>query len=209
MKKAPSQNRTQTVDTLSSVFHDAFSDGVNVLVKKRKLAGNFNALARLIAREHPDQTVIYLDMVKVSHLFSKNRHRMSRNTKVAANRVLSDMKAANAAGYHTTLRLVAGTNGYGEEEVYKYHADSSDNDAGTILSCYAGPVTEGIRNEEGEKLGYGIFKAKKGAKPRRFGLGDIWRHANDHWRNPYLHRAPQEGKDVLRLLLVGGKLGPD
>lgn len=185
----------------SELFNTAYQGDDNVVLLPRKLASDFNRLARKLERElRPKGGAPFneaLDAQKLRGLLPKLDGRDRR----ALGKILSDMKRVEQAGYLAELRLVSGNGGYGEDGVYAYHQDSGESIKGQLLCCYTGAVTEGIRNKDAVALGNGSYRAKKGAMPFRFKNGDIWRHANDQYEKPFLHHAPREGKGP-RLVLA-------
>ncbi len=193
---------------------EPFANGVNALCFERKLGGEFEDIAASLASRAEDEDgVLELDA-------SMLRGADERAVKV----LLDDLAWLTALGRAPQLNVITR---YPRDErglaisvdVHSFHVDRAPIEADTFLCTYAGACSEGLDNDDAERLlddpkiaaALGAaefadlhFRAKPGAVPYSFGVGNLWRVAVD-WPGsavlPCIHRAPpHDGRP--RLLLI-------
>lgn len=202
--------RVRIVDSFGVMCGDDFVDRENVLLMPRRLSGAFNALALCLSRVERKQRETVLESFVTPRL-----HLVFG---VAARQVLEDMKALRDHGFRPELRVA--TRGFYTSAVMNYHVDRG---ASRIICCYNGQATEFLRNDDAEHQNpdrsTGSFRAKDGATPQAFALGDIWRHkgvplsrtgeigAREEMSAAFIHRAPKMGFfSMPRLMVVGEEI---
>lgn len=192
-----------------------FTNGVNAMCFERKLDGEFERIAESLASRAEDGIL----EVDASMLLGADE----RAVKV----LLDDIAWLTALGREPQLNVITR---YPRDErglaisvdVHSFHVDRAPIEADTFLCTYAGACSEGLDNDDAERLlddpaiaatiredvtegSYDLhFRAKPGAVPYSFGVGNLWRVAVD-WPGsavlPCIHRAPpHDGRP--RLLLI-------
>jgi hypothetical protein len=207
-----------TRDGVAEPWHaEPFANGVNAMCFERQLAGDFNRIAESLASRAEDADGI----LEVDE--SMLRDADDRAVKV----LLDDIATLTALGREPQLNVITR---YPRDErglaisvdVHSFHVDRAPIEADTFLCTYAGASSEGLDNDDAERLlddpkiagaihddvsegSYDLhFRAKPGAAPYAFGVGNLWRVAVD-WPGsavlPCIHRAPpHDGRP--RLLLI-------
>jgi len=204
-------SRRQIVTSFDALLKP-FANGVNALCFERNLAGDFEHIAASLA-PHAKDGVLEVDE-------SMLRGFDERAVKV----LLEDLEKLTALGREPQLNVITR---YPRDErglamsidVHSFHVDRAPIEADTFLCTYAGASSEGLDNDDAERLlddpqiaealrgdefAELHFRAKPGAVSYSFGLGNLWRVAVD-WPGssvlPCIHRAPPHD-DRPRLLLI-------
>jgi hypothetical protein len=224
------------VDNMNDLLSQRFL-GASVVHYPRRVIGDFNALARWIGKrldvdggfkmsEHQFPNTLNIRQ------FGRLRDEMPGAEKFAADQILSDMRAIEAAPeWRSKSRpsaelVVVGSNGYLNRDDltgvlhHDTHRVEEENQMGRIVSCYTLPVTGFVghgdavqRTEEdlvraGFEKGDVIYDARPGVNVRSFGLTDIWRHAGANLFVedvlPFVHTAQkQKAGEPPRLVVMG------
>lgn len=179
---------------------EPFSPEVNARCFARTLVGDFDGLAAALAsRAEANGGLLVVTERLLRGLDSR-----------AATTILEDMHWLEALGREPQVNVLTR---YPRDEralpfpvdVYSFHADRAPVEADTFLCTYAGAPSEGLDNEDAERLvddpalrttlrehfgrdeGFDEFlaeesldlhyRAKPGAAPFSFGLGHLWRIA--------------------------------
>lgn len=195
-----------------------FARGVNAVCFERQLAGDFERLARSLApRAEENGGLLEVDEA------------MLRGADERAVAVLrDDLARLTALGREPQLNVITR---YPRDErglpisvdVHSFHVDRAPVEADTFLCTYAGACSEGLDNDDAERLldvpepaaalaphateddCFDLhYRVKPGATPYSFGVGNLWRLACQ-WPGapmlPCIHRAPAfDGRP--RLLLI-------
>lgn len=224
------------VDNMDDLLGARFN-GASVVHYPRRVIGDFNALARWIAKRLdvnggfemvPGQFPNTLNVRQ----FGRLRDEMPGAEKFAADQILSDMRAIEAAQEWRSKQrpyaelMVVGSNGYvqGDDLTNILHHDTHsvgrESQMGRVLSCYILPVTgfvgldDAVQRSAEELRRTGLpstsvaYDAKPGVKIRSFGLTDIWRQSVE---NIFMEDAPlfihtaqkQKAGEPPRLVLIG------
>lgn len=195
-----------------------FARGVNAVCFERQLAGDFERLARSLApRAEENGGLLEVDEALL---------RGADERVVAVLR--DDLARLTALGRQPQLNVITR---YPRDErglpisvdVHSFHVDRAPVEADTFLCTYAGACSEGLDNDDAERLldvpelaaalaphateddCFDLhYRVKPGATPYSFGVGNLWRLACQ-WPGapmpPCIHRAPAfDGRP--RLLLI-------
>jgi len=202
--------RIRVVGSFEELVATRFGDGVNALCWPRTLAGDFDEVAAAIGK---DEEIVTLDEPTLRALA------LSESGRAAAEVLIADLRLLQERGLAPVLNCI---HHYPRDEdggpvptdVYSYHVDSAPVEADTYLCTYAGPASEGLRNEEarrradvpetraellklfggGDDAGFREFLSENcydrhyasaaGARPYSFGLGNLWRIACEYPGSP-------------------------
>lgn len=205
LQQAIHEGFVKVVSDLASVLTEPFGERANVVLCRRHISGDFNALAKRYSARFLEKASETISPSLLSSL------KVTPDEKLAARAILQDMAEIRRAGFDQELRLIQ-PQGYRKSiMVHRPHVDYGAL-SGRVLACYSGVGTEGyvpddctvnIRNILEQDQGVSI---KPGARPFRFSLGDIWRQAvvGSPAVQPFVHYAPVDQKAGPRLLLVAG-----
>ena len=196
--------RIKIVGSLTELFNAEFGDA-NCILFPRSLSGDFNALAREMAK------------IGVSK-FLKRENAMPSELAAEEAQVKSDIEAVKRAyqrpllGTKWQLRLERKYKLDAQHSVLNFHIDGTIKPKlGRVLCNYTAPVTEWIKNEDAEPDAVrGYFKEREGATIYELGVGDIWRQScRSRKMDGFIHRTPAAVRDRTksdppRLILVGG-----
>jgi hypothetical protein len=201
----PSYACIKVVHSFEELTATPFADGVNALCWPRSLEGDF---AEVIAQLGGGEGIVTLDEERLRGLT------VSPAGKTAIEQMITDLQHLRELDREPVLNCIYG---YPRDEeagpvatdVFSFHADSAPVEADTWLCTYAGPPSEGLRNEEAQRRidipetrtallrlhggkddeefaewlnenCYDLHYAPRpGARPFSFGLGNIWRIAVD------------------------------
>ena len=207
-------SRRRVVDSFDALLAP-FSDGVNAVCFERRLAGDFDAIARALAPE-----------ADASGGILECDESMLRGFDAGV--LLDDLARLTALGRQPQLNVITR---YPHDErglpinvdVHSFHVDRAPIEADTFLCTYAGACSEGLDNDDAERLidvpelaaalaphateddCFDLhYRMKPGAAPYAFGVGSLWR-LSVLWPGakvpPCIHRAPAfDGRP--RLLLI-------
>lgn len=193
------------VESMKELCEENFDDKANVILFRRSLSLDFNALAadlRDVFKDVPDMK-FQISGIKIlsSEMLEAALPQVSDESKKALSVILDDMRSLDDK-WDVNLRLIAPC----EDDKEGYHADTvSDGSLGRVLCCYNTPTTEGLLPREVFQTASGIRSAS-GVTPFNFQVGDMWRGAADSYihsakKTPsFVHRAP--ASDKTRLLLL-------
>lgn len=224
--------RIRQVKSFEELVTTPLNDGVNALVWKRSLPGDFREVVELLGA---DENIMALDESRLLSL------PVSDAGRAAIDVMLGDLRLLTAHGLAPVLNCIQD---YPRDEqagpvvtdVFSFHADSATVETDTWLCTYYGASSECLRNEEAQlrvdipttrvellKL-YGgdddggfleflsencydlHYAAFPDARPFSFGIGNLWRIATE-WPGcpvpPCIHRAPERlPGQPPRLLLI-------
>ncbi len=202
--------RIKVVHSFLELVSTPFTGGVNALCWPRTLPGNFEEIL-----EHLDQSagVATLDDARLRAL------PVSAAGSAAVETLLNDQRLLRAQGHAPVLDCI---HNYARDEataavptdVYSFHTDSAPVATDTYLCTYCGPASEGLRNDEAQRLVdipqirakllklfggedsesfheylrencYDLhYAALPDARPFSFGVGNLWRLAVQYPKNP-------------------------
>jgi hypothetical protein len=182
-----------------------FANGKNALCWTRTLAGDFAAIAAHFA---PRQGRRPIEAAELRRLPA------SPAVRTAIDTLLADLAALHAAGHEPSLECLRD---YPRDpdpllptDVYSFHVDRADVPVATILCSYTGAASEGLPNDEAERLvdrpalraalrerfggsepeafaawlrehHYDLhYGPRPGGCAYSFGLGNLWRLAVEH-----------------------------
>lgn len=200
------------VSSFEELVSTPFEGKVNALCWSRELDGDFDEIVSVIGE---------LDEITTLEEDDLESLQLSPAGSVARRRMIADLALLKAAGLAPSLDCIPGyprssPEGLVPVDVYDFHADSATVLADTYLCSYAGPCSEGVRNEDAiryvdlpeirakvlEEFGglddasfrdylrerfYDLHYAQReGAKPYSFGSGNIWKIATQCPDSPVL-----------------------
>jgi|GEM_PF-1858533 len=189
---------------------------VNCIVQPRTLSADFNALAQaLISPTNP----FYLGErsgygIEKEQLILQSK-KMPESVQPAIDFILADMDRALAEGFYVSVWLIPPRGHQDNASVYKYHHDDVGfPEKGRLISCYTGPATLFLRNEDAvpdmlasQDADVGLYESVTTATAHSFAIGDIWRQVSRpdiKGMPPFIHRADPQGRAINepRLMLV-------
>jgi hypothetical protein len=223
--------RVQRVNSFQELVTTPWGNGVNALCWPRTLPGNFGEIIQLIGGS---EAIMVLDDVQLRRLPVSAAGRQAVEIMLADLQLLREQALDPALncihGYPRDEQP-----GPVATDVFSFHADSAPVAADTYLCTYHGPPSEGLRHEEAQrKIDLPAIRAEllqrfggedgdafreylnehcydlhytpsPNARPFSFGLGNLWRIANE-WPGspvpPCVHRAPETRPGQSRLLLI-------
>ena len=228
----PDYPRIRLVESFAELLNTPFANGINALCWPRALAGDFQEVLASLPVEEGIQP---LDPATLEGLDLSVEGRRAVETMLADVRCLEEagldptLDCIHAYPRDDEADIVP-------VHVYSFHVDSAPVIADTWLCTYAGPCSESLRNDEaiprvdepatraallreyGGEEGEGFreylaehcydlhYSPLPGARPFPFGIGNLWRIANQCPGSPVppcIHRAPdQRPGSPSRLLLI-------
>lgn len=208
-------NRVLVVDSLSALFEAATQIGAdrgrthNVALWPRRLTGDFNGLARVVAERSltgSGERYFSADRNYLGLLRSGNPAMDEARDHMIAD--LDAVKAYQRKRFWFGGRLAADVRvieRYNLEAIEGFHKDGRPR----FCCGYTAPVTEGLRDEDAVPvagpLRGNVYTAKPGAQPFTFAPGDMWYHygGGDAQRAPsFIHRGPACAPGTPRLLMI-------
>ena len=196
-------------DTASKLRED---DPRNVILLKREIEGDFNALANDLECKDLRSKLDEFSLIENWKEIYNEAKNYPIRVQEAINQIIEDQRELDSFINRYILKSIPNT-GYLEtdSEVYSFHDDIVK---WRLMSCYNGPVTEWISNEDSYNCGMfasdaGYFMLKDEAddsKIYHFKPGDIWLHSGNlrNLHSSFIHRAPkEEGACFPRIYLVG------
>lgn len=207
-------SRRRVVSSFDALLQP-FAKGVNAVCFERRLVGDFDAIARALAPEADARGgVLECDEAMLRGFDARV--------------LLDDLARLTALGRQPQLNVITR---YPSDErglpikvdVHSFHVDRAPIEADTFLCTYAGACSEGLDNDDAERildvpeLAAALaphameddcfdlhYRMKPGAAPYSFGVGSLWR-LSVQWPGapvlPCIHRAPAfDGRP--RLLLI-------
>ncbi len=205
-------HRIRLVQSFEELLATPLDRGVNALCWERTLAGDFAEIVKLLG-DGDGEPITTLDAARLRALPASPAGR------VAIDHMLADLRLLRERDLDPVLNCI---HGYPRDEepgpvvtdVFSFHADSAPIEAYTWLCTYAGPPSEGLRNEDAlrrvdvpatraellqlhggsDDADFALFlrencydlhyAAAPGAQPYSFGVGRLWRIATDYPGNP-------------------------
>ncbi len=140
------------VSNMRDLFTKPFGPKANVIYKRRKLSGDFNAVAAHLQERFPGRN---LDLREED--FAVLASDLKGEARKAAKAILRDYKAMRESGCSNVhLRLIRDV-GYNEDDgtsegVHLFHSDGGCKERGRVLTCYNVAATEGIAEGESMQL---------------------------------------------------------
>ncbi|MDB5492539.1 MAG: hypothetical protein JWO78_2388 [Micavibrio sp.] len=194
-------------------FQTEMRGRVNCVFMARRIAGDFNALARHIHEQYPcrsSQISARRDVFKYLNHVAGQGDDMAR----AARQVLADMTMLEQKLFTPDLRVI-GPDYYIDPSIPYLHMDVGQamDEMGTFMCNYNDPVTAWARNDECDN-GLAlcredpalVFNLKAGAKRHHFQVGDMVRQAaqfNLYDVPGFIHAAERATREQPRFLLTG------
>ena len=167
-------DRIKVVDDLCSFLTTDFDPIANVVLYPRRLAGDFDTLARKMAKffnlGEEEIFIKYDDRAEIEEF----RDSLSDPELIQAiNLILMDMEFFQSAGVRTHMRLLTA---YTEDErTHIFHVDGLEQDFDRYMTCYNNPVTQYIRNDDViDVSGHDVIH-REDAPVFEFRAGDIWK----------------------------------
>lgn len=225
-------DRVRVVDSFAALVETPWGDGVNALCWRRELPGDFEAV---VAACGPFDEITSLDEEVLAELELGPAGQAARAVLIADLARLRERGLAPSLDLIPAYPRDE-DGGPVPTDVYSFHADSAPVLADTYLCSYTVAASEGLRNEEarrkvdvpeiraelrrnfgaGEEEAFRTFLSghcydlhyapTAGARPFSFGLGNLWRIANQCPGSPVppcVHRAPETRPgQAPRLLLI-------
>jgi len=202
----PGYHRIKVVNSFDELIMTPFEGGVNALCWQRALPGDFGEVVACLGISEGMTT---LDDLRLTTL------PVSAAGRTAIEVLLEDQRLIRALGLSPVLDCI---HTYPREEelgpvptdVYSFHADSAPVEADTYLCTYHGAASEGLRNDEAQRLvdipeiRAELLKSFEGeesdnfleylaencydlhyallpeARPFSFGIGNLWRVAVEY-----------------------------
>ncbi len=210
-------NLIKTVDSLSELFNARFEPETNVILLPRKLTGDFNKAAAILNETldapHNKDGFVGLSFEEAQNVFAATA--FAAEEQLAADQILSDMRALKEQGIDAVLRVIAPDLTEGYSDARRYHIDGSSKqeaEFGRLLCAYTAPVTQGVRNDENhprEDASYYTLNLSEDIHPFAFAVGDMWRLAASDTALeargvlPFIHAGPVSDKPRLLLVATG------
>ena len=156
LERAIESGLVAVAPTMRDFFDQSFggaSGKTNVILHRRKLRGDFNALAAHLAGNKKvtiDRSLRREDVVKAEK-------ELKGKAKKAAQEILADIDMLAREGYHSTKLRLIGDEGYRMDHGYDlkkgsgvslFHFDGGQPLKGRVLTAYAGATTQGIAPED-------------------------------------------------------------
>ena len=202
--------RIKVVSSFDELVSTQFSNGINALCWPRTLPGDFGEVVQQL---RVSAGITTLEDSHLQALCLSDAGRLAREI------LLHDQELLRSHGLAPSLDCI---HGYIEEpeagpvptHVRSFHTDSATVEADTFLCTYHGPSSEGLRNDEAQRLvdlpeiRAELLKLHGGqdddsfleylnencfdlhyaplphARPFSFGLGNLWRIATDYPGSP-------------------------
>ncbi|MCB9996528.1 MAG: hypothetical protein H6869_08850 [Rhodospirillales bacterium] len=212
--------RIKIVSSLSELFNAKFGgpDNVNCILFPRTLQGDFNALARQLAKCSSPVRALVTPPAEDDPLRAEKEFVRADILRIYNEMMIRGLPLA------LNLKIESSSAWERENLPCAFHSDSSEDAGfGRVLCSYTALVTEWLRNEDAiaceEKPG--CYAKKEDARVYTFQPGDIWRQQTRSFGLPafpetmerdaqlFIHRKPKtvqnwkEG-DPPRVLLVTG-----
>ena len=140
--------RRRLVSNFAELARRPFSDGVNALCWPRALGGDFGEVARLLA---PDDGLVVVEPTTLAALD------LSDAGRTAAEAMLDDLLRLRELGHDPVINCIAR---YARDQrglpiatdVMSFHVDRAPVEVDTWLCTYWGKSTEGIDNDDAQRL---------------------------------------------------------
>jgi hypothetical protein len=210
-------DRITVVGDLCSLLSEDFGTRGNVVLYPRRLAGDFDALARVMAAYfNLGKDEIFIKYKENEKLLAFRDVLENENLLRCLDIILADMEFIQSTGARTTLRLLRG---YSEASgTHEFHVDGLNQNFDRMFTCYNDPVTEYVRNDDVLSVDGHKAVVRDDAVIYSFHAGDIWKQRvrnkkeqsllgvlkgvmEDKAKRAFVHRA-QRSKHP-RLMLVG------
>ena len=224
--------QVKLVESFEALVATPFAKGVNALCWPRDLSGDFD---EIVAQVGATSEIVSLDAARLRALPLSVAGARARTELIEDLRLLTQCELSPSLDCIPVYPRDDGAGPF-PTDVYSYHVDSAPVIADTYLCSYTVAASEGLANADAERwadvpsmhdvlwVEYGgsderefqhfltenyydlHYRAKPGAKPFGFGLGNFWRIANACPGSPVLpciHRAPVTASGAPpRLLLI-------
>ena len=212
-------NHVEVVGSPDDILTRDFNGNTNCLLAERSLSGDFNALARDMARFFVlDDVIIFTPNAMLTwhepisaldkyawSLSIRHEGEETDNLRATFATVKGDIEAFAAdPDIRPTLRLVRSYKAYGE---YMPHVDESISKWGKTISPYNNPTGVWYNDDDVASIDRQsqFVTLKDDAAPNRFKSGDLWRfkclNAQEEVANPFAHNG-ERADDSPRLVLV-------
>lgn len=167
-------DRIKVVNDLYSFLSDDFSPFANVVLYKRKISGDFDRLANLMAEYFKlDKVEIFIKYSNIGHLNDFKNQLEDDKLKNCMDVILNDMEFFYNSGARPHFRILK--NYHADETTHNFHVDGLLRNFDRIMTCYNKPVTQFIKNTDVLSVSGHKVKYKPDAKIYEFEVGDIWK----------------------------------
>lgn len=176
-------DRIKVVPDIYSLLNEDFGAKANLILHPRRLAGDFDALALVMA------AFFNLGRHEIFIKY-KDRDRLLEFGETLENPafiapleiILDDMEFFHAAAGRVTFRLVRKYQSL--DGVHDFHIDGLNQDFDRIMCCYNDPVTEYVRNDDVLSIEGQTATVREGAPVFRFRPGDLARQRIRNKKTP-------------------------
>lgn len=167
-------DRLKVVDDLYMFLHDDFSPRANVVLYPRRIQGDFDTLADLMAQHFKlDQDEIFIKYSEVDKL-DEFKSTLEDNSLInCIDLILNDMEFFYHSGARPHFRILKTYRA--DKTTHDFHVDGLMRDFDRIMTCYNDPVTQFIKNSDVLWVGGHKVHYKPNAKIYEFKVGDIWK----------------------------------
>lgn len=187
----------KVVGDLCAFWQEDFGNLANVVLYPRRLQGDFDALAKIMAEYFSlGKDEIFIKYSERQKLEEFSDTLTDEDLKRCVNIILNDMAFIFHAGARTHMRLVRS---YSEESgTHNFHVDGMQQDFDRIMTCYNNPVTQYLRNSDVLSINGHRVKYRLGAEVYAFRPGDIWRQRVRNKKRgkfqEFVHKVTQEDR---------------
>lgn len=212
-------DRIKVVEDLCVFLNEDFAPKANVVLYPRRFDLGFDALAHEMADYFElGEQEIFIKYSERDQIEDFQDTLIDTDLIDAVKVILSDMEFFYSAGIRTHMRLLRT---YTEHKAtYKFHVDGLEQDFDRFMTCYNGPVTQFVKNDDVIKVSGHDAICRKGAQVYQFKVGDIWKARvrnkpkgavdnilgallREKENRAFVHRA--QPSNSPRLLVVGDK----
>ena len=167
-------DRIKVVPDICALLTEDFEPKANVILMPRRLPGDFDALAQVMAVSFglaEDEIFIkYKDREKLE-AFGETLKDEELQRGLAM--ILADMEFFKTAGARTHMRLLRG---YSDKSgTHDFHVDGLNQDFDRLMTCYNAPVTQFVRNDDVVSVDGHKAVIRDDAPVYEFRPGDIWK----------------------------------
>lgn len=203
-------DRLKVVRDLYAFLHDDFSPRANVVLYPRKIQGDFDVLAELMAKHFKlNQQEIFIKYSEIDRINEFKSTLEDNHLINCVDCILNDMEFFFHSGARPHFRILKTYKM--DATTHDFHVDGLLRDFDRIMTCYNAPVTQYIKNSDVLWVGGHKVHYKPNAKIYEFKVGDIWKSRvrnkprgllRDFWRKfssedrlrAFVHRAQKSEK---------------
>jgi hypothetical protein len=167
-------DRIKVVRDLYAFLHDDFSPRANVVLYPRRIAGDFDRLAELMAEHFKlDKNEIFIKYSDVHRIEDFKKTLKEEHLIDCVDCILNDMEFFHHSGARPHFRILKTY--HTDQTTHDFHVDGLLRDFDRIMTCYNNPVTQYIKNTDVLSVFGHKVKYKPDAKIYEFQVGDIWK----------------------------------